>query len=229
MDFLEIWNSYIVPATPLLIVLIGLVLFLTGKITKLDTPLLKLEGAKAKAKINSMAQSPDVRIYTRLWDLIKQHIIDDIRYRIEKNGWAKIKDWSQYKEDAFKAHDLLRTEYLDDNYLDNLKIERIELYEHDKQIEPEVKGIYDRLYDNMLNYSKEAKQDADKIKKEIDELDAQPNTKASDVWILLKQLTEIERINLKERCLTEAERFLTEIARRYISHYLTLYKRKDTK
>jgi len=229
MSAIEIWNTFIVPATPLIAVVLGLFLFLSGKITKLGTPLLTIEGGrKEKAKVNAMTQSPDVRIYTRLWDIMKTHIKDDIRYRIERNGWVKIKDWEQYKDDAFKAHDLFRTEFLDDNYLETLLIDRIELYEHDKQIEKEIKEIYSRLYDNMLEFSKEAKKEAEEVKKEIDALDVQENTKASDVWVLLKKLTEIEKINLKERCLTEAERFLNEISRRYISHYLTLYKRKGT-
>ena len=206
-----------------------LIIFLvSGKFKRIKLPWLEIESKEKKAEINSLIHELNVKVYSRLWELIKIHLLSDIRYRVRKNGWLSIANWKQYVEDAITAHHNFATGYLDDNYSYELKVDRINIYEHNRQIEAVVTDRYRRMYDDMKQYSIDAKAEALKLEEEMTELNGCVGNggrcaRISDIMYMTRKIIDIERIELKEKCMNEAQRALEEITHLYTSHFLSLY------
>lgn len=207
---------------------------ISNKFKRVKLPWLELEAKDSKGEVNSLIHELNVKVYNRLWELIKRQLLDDIRYRVRKNGWLTIANWKQYIEDAIKAHDNFATSYLDENYSHELKVDRIAIYDHNKKIEEKILERYRRMYNDMRNYSYEAKQEALKLEEEMSELNGCIGNggrcaRITDIMYMTRKILDIEKIELKEKCMNEAQRALEEVVHLYTSHFLTLYKNTKDK
>lgn len=197
---------------------------------------ISFEGHTTPAPIPvSLIASKDVTCYSLLLKDIffgQGGIIADIRYRVRKNGWEKRLNWSQYVNDAIHAHSNKITQTLDKWYPGDSSVDRIQLYEWNKEKTPEIHDRIKRMYDTMYEIFREAHTEANRLRRLLHNPIECPGSKQGGVCIgavkamqYLSDIHTLEGVETREQCMNEAERALLEVMQIMFSHYLTIYKR----
>jgi len=214
-----------------------ILLGISGKFGKIKTPFLEIEGASktaGKVEARSIIQALDVRIYSNLLEMIKMELIKDIRYRVRRNGWLKLPDFPAYTQAAIESHDRMMTKFLDDHYPQEMAVERVELFEWNQKIKDEIWEKFRALYRAMIDHAYQASLEKEKLRERLQGMNGCIGNggqcaRISDILSLSHELYELDRIELKEKCMNEAERVLDDVLHRYYSHFLTIYKKKKGK
>ena len=183
----------------------------------------------------SLIASKDVTCYNLLLKDIffgQDGIIADIRYRVRKNGWEKRPNWGQYVSDAIHAHSNKITQTLDKWYPSDSSVDRIDLYEWNKEKTPEIEDRMKRMYDTMYEIFREAHAEADRLRCLLHNPTGCSGAKEGEVCIgaikvmqILSDIHKLEGVDTREQCMNEAERALLEVMQILFSHYLTIYKK----
>jgi len=161
-------------------------------------------------------------------------IKDEIRQQIRENGWMTIKDWDEYEERSINLYNLKHTTWLDEHYYYNSIIGRLELFEWNKIIWRDVEGTYQAMFEKMLEIMKDGYKNIERKKQELQEIMDNRECKGSKskcpkVADIIRLTTEIninEYVSIREKCMVEAERAISEIVQLYYTHYVALYKQK---
>lgn len=173
----------------------------------------------------SLINNPQIRDYNFNVIIGFGYIKDEMRYRVQNNGFEKIKNWEEYINEAVNNFDVIVSNYMDINYYTKAIIDRLTLTEQNKIIFDDVKAKYVEMFNNILVVMNEEKENVKELEKELENL--KKKTKAamiSDIIRIVTKITITENSTLTRRCMTEVERSINEIMQLYKRHYLKLFK-----
>lgn len=235
------WYEYVIICGVLLVLLAAVTVSILVILSKVKRFKIKAGGSEITTggsdddnATPSIIQHLEVRDYRNILIQSFDDIKTDIRQRIRKNGWLELDNWPEYVSKAIVQHDLYLTKWLDDHYYPQAKIERIELFEYNKLIWPNVDAEYRNIYQTLYDIVKRGHGTLLKKEKELqyitDHKNCQPKAyRCPNVTEIIRLTTELlveENLTIREQCMIEAERGLTEIVHMYYTHYLAKFKLK---